>query len=286
MIILYLTVLVFYIFFFRSHVNQYFFGRVWKDAGLDTMGVVSYAAGDSKLNPIERVWGVLTKKLTGVYLSDILPGDICPPRQQHLPAEELKEKEKDVFDQAMGLVEEYWRGLEFDGHPIHTSHIPAHRTIEPTLPSVQTALTSLRQLQQHPLIMESLYFTSSHLRRMDGMLLFSKCTSTTCLHCTQHPIQNQEAYEAFQKFTTPAPASQDTYKTYLQMKVTTPPPPADASMPSRQTNGFGKCSRCPCYLFCSKADKVWHNRLFHWATEHVTSVHGPCPSAAQVPICV
>ncbi|XP_063963637.1 uncharacterized protein LOC135156137 [Lytechinus pictus] len=247
----------------RSHVNQYFLGKVWKDAGLDTMGVVSYAAGDSKLNPIERVWGVLTKKLCGVYLSDILPGESRPPRQQQLPAGELQEKEKAVFNQALGLLQDYLEGLEFDGHPIHTRHITAHATHQPSLPSVQTALSSLRQLQQHPQVMESFYFSSSHLRRMDGMLLFSKCTSTTCLHCTRHPIQHQEAYEAFQKFTTPVLSSQDTYKTYLQMKATQHPPPPDASMPSRQVDSLGKCSRCPCYLFCNKADKLWHNRLFH-----------------------
>ena len=91
--------------------NQFFYGSLWKKSGLDTLAVLSYCAGDSKLNPIERVWGHLTKKLTAVYLSDILPGETCPPRQQHLQPEQLAQKEQAVFKQALEQLDEYWDGM-------------------------------------------------------------------------------------------------------------------------------------------------------------------------------
>lgn len=54
--------------------KEVFYGRLFKDARLDGLIVTSYCPGHSSLNPIERLWGQVTKAMTSVYLFDTIEG--------------------------------------------------------------------------------------------------------------------------------------------------------------------------------------------------------------------
>ncbi|XP_022111577.1 uncharacterized protein LOC110990782 [Acanthaster planci] len=54
--------------------KEIFYGRLFRDTNLDGLVVTSYCPGHSSLNPIERLWGQVTKALSSVYLFDTLPG--------------------------------------------------------------------------------------------------------------------------------------------------------------------------------------------------------------------
>ena len=60
-------------------VKEIFYGRLFRDTGLDGLIVTSYCPGHSSLNPIERLWGQVTKALTSVYLFDTLEGIYFQP---------------------------------------------------------------------------------------------------------------------------------------------------------------------------------------------------------------
>ena len=60
-----------------SLLNNLFFFRLWRDAGLDMLVVCSYSARYSAYNPIEHLWSPLSKKLCGVQLSSKASGLPC-----------------------------------------------------------------------------------------------------------------------------------------------------------------------------------------------------------------
>lgn len=72
--------------------------RIWRDANLDLLVVVTYCPGHSSLNMIEHAWAPRSRDLTSVSLPDKLPGDDVPPCKQKLSAEEKREKEGKVHD--------------------------------------------------------------------------------------------------------------------------------------------------------------------------------------------
>ncbi|XP_071483400.1 uncharacterized protein [Diadema antillarum] len=246
----------------RSHVTQFFYGKLWKDGDLDAMAVLSYCAGDSKLNPIERIWGHLTKKLTAVYLRDVLPDEDLPPRQQRLEQRVLEEKEKKVFKLALEQLDGYWDGMAYAGCKVSSRHVISEPQAA-LLPAVQHSLSSKRALILNNSMHEETKFQNQHLRRLDGMLIFTKCVQEPCRHCTEHPPVSKAACQLFSTFPTPVPSSQDTYETYITARAQARSH-QDEHMPSRITNHLGTCERCSTlYIFTSKTDKIRHMRLMH-----------------------
>ena len=101
-----------------SHTTNFLlYGRLWRDQQLDCLIVATHAPGQSAYNCIEHAWSLLSQSLTGVTLPNHLPGE-CPPIEQKLGAVELHAKEAEVFDNAIGILNGYWNGKSFDGHPI------------------------------------------------------------------------------------------------------------------------------------------------------------------------
>jgi len=49
--------------------NMLYFGRMWKDSGLDIFGIMSYAAQWSAYNNIEHLWSPMSKKLANEILA-------------------------------------------------------------------------------------------------------------------------------------------------------------------------------------------------------------------------
>lgn len=75
-------------------VNELYFCRLWRDSGLDLLGIVSYSAKFSAYNNIEHLWSPMSRKLASVILPSVLEGDDEPPcKQSHLSESERKEKE-------------------------------------------------------------------------------------------------------------------------------------------------------------------------------------------------
>jgi hypothetical protein len=106
----------------RSLVNSIYLCRLWKDSGLDILGVVSYAAKYSAYNQIEHLWSPMSKKLSSVILPSILEGENSPPYlQKGLQPDEVRLKEAAVFDRAMMLIrDQYWKEATFNGNEITT----------------------------------------------------------------------------------------------------------------------------------------------------------------------
>ena len=79
-------------------VNEMYFFRLWKDSGLDILGVVSYAAKYSVYNNNEHRWNPMSRKLSSVILSSVLEGEDVPPgKQTGISAEERTAKEVQVI---------------------------------------------------------------------------------------------------------------------------------------------------------------------------------------------
>ena len=55
---------------------------LWKAAGLDILGIVSYCAKFSAYNNIEHLWSPMSKCLSSVILPSILDGDETEPRNK------------------------------------------------------------------------------------------------------------------------------------------------------------------------------------------------------------
>ena len=102
--------------------NELNFTRLWKDIGLDVLGIVSYAAQWSAYNNIEHLWSPMSKKLAYIILPSVLENQDVPPCQQNnLTVGKRKQKEAQIFSNAMTLIQsKYWKDVEFNGSLITT----------------------------------------------------------------------------------------------------------------------------------------------------------------------
>ena len=72
----------------------------------------------SAFNPIEHAWSPLSNALTGVILPAIIPGKEPPPNKQKLTAEQQREKEATMLDNASTMLVTYWKHLRYDGNAV------------------------------------------------------------------------------------------------------------------------------------------------------------------------
>ena len=81
----------------HSLVNAFYLHRLWKDAKLDILCVLSYAAKYSAYNNVEHLWSPMSKRLCSLVLPSILEGDVKEPcKMSELSTVERKIKEKMV----------------------------------------------------------------------------------------------------------------------------------------------------------------------------------------------
>ena len=106
----------------RSVVNSLYLCRLWRDSGLDILGVVSYAAKYLAYYQIEHLWSPMSRKLSSVILPSVLEGEDSPPYlQSDLSKDELKLKEAAIFDNAMMLIKDvYWKNAMFNESKVTT----------------------------------------------------------------------------------------------------------------------------------------------------------------------
>ena len=102
----------------KSNVNQFFLGRLWRDGNYDLLVSACYAPGLSRYNPIEHLWSPCLKWLAGVSLPACLRDECSAPALQSLSTEELARKEKQVFSNALDVLDGYWNGKIHDGFQV------------------------------------------------------------------------------------------------------------------------------------------------------------------------
>ena len=128
--------------------NLLFHFRLFKDFKLESLTATQYASYLSAYGNIEHTWGPLNKIMVGVVLNPNLPGEHCPPEEQHKPpkcckkcgekckktkCKELRKianskvaaGEKIVFERACGDLKHLFTGFEIDGHPVYSTVIPS-----------------------------------------------------------------------------------------------------------------------------------------------------------------
>ena len=94
----------------QSVVNSFYFGRLWKESGLDILGIVSYAARYSAYNNIEHLWSPMSKKLCSAILPSILEGEEKEPcKQNDLSEAQRKQKEAKVGSYLNSLDKRCWK---------------------------------------------------------------------------------------------------------------------------------------------------------------------------------
>ena len=258
--------------------------RLFKELNLDLLTLTNHAPYQSAYNMIEHCWAYLSGLLCGVILIACLIGeDKAPVEQSHLSAEERRQKEAAVFNNAMRDVLRYWVGEKFDGHPITGDFRPClgredrAYTDYPEVHKV-AADGSRTTFQAHQDVKEELEFAVRHTERRLREITVKKCTNTDCNWCTSHPVRATNAIDFVRQHgNMPSPILSDStpgsFRTYLEVKDLPNTGPVDDLMPgfqARLDKGLGRCGICPCYVFESARDKQRHMSILHRKWQHFT----------------
>lgn len=260
-----------------SLLNNLFFFRLWRDAGLDMLDVCSYAARYSAYNPIEHLWSPLSKKLSGVQFSSKAYGDTKPPCQiSGLTAQEQRQKESEVFDRAIfDLCTVHWANVTFDGYPVTPVHVKCLNQSETynDHDKVHAFLSCpLRDIKagKYKKIEKEMREMLRHIQRHRNEVIFMKCSHSSCSHCTQNPVKAKKLFAMLKKMDMKmfAPLSKGNtghYYTFKEMCDLEPEklPTGDMGMPSSVGCDLGRCKYCPAYTFFSKTEKARHLKVFH-----------------------
>ena len=152
---------------------------LWVECGrnqLDVLGIVSYAARYSAYNNIEHLWSPLSKSLSSVILPSILEEDSEEPNKQNLEEEQRRQKEAQIFDNAMNMVtDKYWSGKEFNGSEVSPTYKPCRSNEHPynDYKEVHKLLTGgINDLRDSKLLMEEVRLFLKHLDRKCNELIF------------------------------------------------------------------------------------------------------------------
>ena len=122
---------------------------------------------------------------------------------------------------------------------------------------------------RHNTLLEEFKFLLSHVCRHHNELIFMKCESGSCNHCTQHPVRATDAFSLIQHETNmfyPLSSTQHPshFCTFLEMcnKKVNELPTADQHLPSFNSE-LGSCPYCCEHVFLSKTEKKRHFQVFH-----------------------
>lgn len=208
-----------------SIVNEVYFCRMWRDSGLDILGLVSYAARWSAYNNIEHLWSPMSKKLASVILPSVLEGDLTSPIQNNdLTDEERRQKEASLFDQSMALIKDvYWKDAQFNGSKVETKVKNCLENETPyddydTIHQVryndsefkkqanarksyivvllfQIFTGPIRNFRASKEAMTEYRFMAKHIIRKSNEIIFVKCSDPVCRHCSGRPIQCRQIWE-------------------------------------------------------------------------------------------
>ena len=233
-------------------------------------------SGLSRFNPIEHGWAPLSRWLAGVSLPNTLPDENkAPAEQSGLTDEELAEKEKTVFDNALKQLNGYWNKKTYDEHTVESIAVTSrdcpvqhiyddYESVKKLFDSSQKAIKANPNLKS---LQEEWNFLMKHADRRPGMIMFSKlaCRDETCA-CFQTPIKATDAFEQLMKnevnlfpTITPDPAHPDHYMTYERLVAAERLSVAGSYF---STWNHGSCKKCR-YVFSSAKDAQRHKAMIH-----------------------
>lgn len=102
---------------------QFVFGELFLKRKLGTLAQVYHAPGRSFQHKIERAFCHLNC-VDGVEISPCLPGETHPPNQQSdLTPQQVKVKEKQLFDQIFAFLNREWNSLDIKGYKINSDSV-------------------------------------------------------------------------------------------------------------------------------------------------------------------
>ena len=183
----------------HSLLNIVFMGRLWRDSGLDILGLVSYAARYSAYNDIEHLWSPLSKHLSSVILPSVLEEDLVEPNKQGIEVDEKRKKETKVFDNAMSLVtQQYWAEKTFNGSQITTAFKNCEKQEQPynDYDAVHKLLMGGIVNLRHSELIKEVQFMLKQADRKSNELIFRKCNEPNCAHCVvNRPILSKKRVE-------------------------------------------------------------------------------------------
>ena len=285
----------------KSTLTQFYLGRFWRDHNYDMLICVCHAPGLSRYNPIEHLWSPCSKWLAGVSLSACLPGEDTPPSQQSLTSEELHEKEKLVFSNALDALDSYWNGKVHDGFRITSKgitepHFDQYTDFHTVKDTLKGSLKSIRESEEKTKLLEEWKYFVKHMDRRRGFVCFRKgiCDDHMC-DCRKNEVQAVNIMKlpmsrrwAFPPIT-PDPQHLDHYMTFRQLttalKFSNPDEHLKEIMNSR-------CDKCR-YVFTSENDKDKHLRLIHGgvrsrgesASDNLSGAAKKSKTGAKCPVC-
>jgi hypothetical protein len=102
---------------------QFVLGERFMSGQYGTFAQVSHAPGQSYRHYIERFFCFLNN-VDGVEISPHLPGETHPPNQQSdLTPEQIKLKERELFDGIFPFINNSWNSLKIKGYTIHSESV-------------------------------------------------------------------------------------------------------------------------------------------------------------------
>lgn len=179
-------------------INFLKYGMLWKNSNLSTLILVSFAAGDSRMNMIERLWSFISDQVAGVRLPITLPGESEPPHKQNLSDEEKGEKIDQMFYNASEISCKYLRNKKYDGFQVKVhaekgkgdKENEEHEKLKKYLNSMTKKNLSKNDNggKKYKELRSSIQFLITHAIKSSNYLQFSQCKDQTCNHCSQLPI--------------------------------------------------------------------------------------------------
>ena len=258
--------------------NNLALGNYWKSHNMDYLIQVTYAPGHSAQNPIEHLWAPLTYALVGVYLKACLEGESKPPSEQGLEENEKEAKEANVYDKAIVNLNSYWNDRTFDGFPIKSIHVPCLHTEPGPFPFEKCLNAGIRKLNTElKTEVSEIKFLIDHMDKRTYLIMFKKCSSSTCLHCSKFPRKDSEAMQFLDRYGifSPTPLFQHeeqnakhfmSFNECIMMKdmgkTLAKPDECLPSLPDR-TAPQPRCSKGCHHVFVSKAAHTQNMLLCH-----------------------
>eukprot|EP00117_Sycon_ciliatum_P043397 scpid28652/ scgid31427/ len=257
-----------------------YIGRLWRDSDLDVLIQTSYAPGHSAHNMIEHAWAPISRKLAGVTLPITLEGEDKPPCQQSgLNSSEREEKEVEVFDNAIRMLNPYWNDKLYDTFPISSRGIPAKDRPAPyddAQPVAAFNEAGIREIESKPelkAIQAELQFFAKHSVRSTSLLQFCKCADSACGHCSTRPVRSVQLVNFLRScpgghipLPTPSHGHSGHFMTFLETKAVVEAGQGNrlvglASAPSATS---GKLCKYGCkWLLMSRAASERHELVLH-----------------------
>jgi len=178
----------------------YFLGYLWKALDLDLLVIGRNAPGDSKWNPIERLWSYITTKLAGLVIPDF--------------GTELEDDEADEAGIKF-LIDSALTDLRYDEHAVVPVPVPCrddYVTINGAVfdngqikqedaDVIQNIMTDKKMnkrmlKEKHPEIADNITTFYKHSDVRAHNIIFRKCDpkSRPCKYCKVNPIRSSDEF--------------------------------------------------------------------------------------------